>query len=108
VLSGNLKVPPNTRLGVIVIGLALVTLRVVPTIVILPVEATEVKVIVSVAALVVIAIPVPATNVSVSVAVSAITVGCPDTTKLVKLGEVEKSNPLLITFQAVPLYRHDF
>ena len=95
--------PPSTRLGVIVIGLALVTLRVVPTIVILPVEATEVKVIVSVAALVVIAIPEPATNVRVSVAVSAITVDCPDTAKLVKLGEVERSNPLLITFQAVPL-----
>jgi hypothetical protein len=91
-----------------VMGLALVTLRVVSAIVIFPVEATEVKVIVSVPALVVITIPDPATNVSVSVAVSAITVGCPDTTKLVKLGEVERSNPLLITFQAVPLYRHDF
>ena len=91
-----------------VMGLALVTLRVVSTMVILPVEATEVKVMVSVPAFVVITIPDPATNVNVSVAVSAITVDCPDTTKLVKLGEVERSNPLLITFQAVPLYRHDF
>jgi hypothetical protein len=91
-----------------VMGFALVTLRVVSTIVIFPVEATEVKVTVSVDALVVIAIPEPATSVKVSVAVSATTVDCPATTKLVKLGEVERSYPLLITFQAVPLYRHDF
>jgi hypothetical protein len=33
---------------------------------------------------------------------------CPATATVVKLGAVDKSNPLLITFQAVPLYRQDF
>jgi hypothetical protein len=91
-----------------VIGLLLTVLIVSLTILIFPVVATEVKVIVSVGELVVITIPWPAANVKVSVDVSATMLFCPATATVVKLGAVDKSNPLLITFQAVPLYRQDF
>jgi hypothetical protein len=82
---------------------------VVPTNVKDPIPDTvELIVTVSVPELVVIVIPDPPTSVRVSAAVSAAMVACPATAILVKLGAVEKSNPLVIKFHAEPVNRQDF
>ena len=81
---------------------------VVSTMVMLPVVATEVKVTVSVGAFVVITIPCPATSVRVSVTDSATTLLWPATATVVKLGAVDRSNPLPIKFHTDPVHRQDF
>jgi hypothetical protein len=108
VLSGNLIDPPSSKLGVIVMGLLLLVSIVSLTIVILPVVAIDVNVTVSVGAFVVITIPGPADNVRVSVTVSATTSFCPATATVVKLGAVDRSNPLPIRFHTVPVHLQDF